>query len=115
MENITKIKEDDVIVVKVNGNIQHLDTPNFEKELEKILEENYYKIVVDLTNVKHVSSSALGILISLIRKVKRKNGDIRLVVTEDEVLRVLQITLLNRVFQIFGTSKEAVDSFKKQK
>ncbi len=47
------------------------------------------------------------------RRVKRKGGDIRLVITENEVLRVMQITLLNRVFQIFGTLPEAIESFKK--
>jgi anti-anti-sigma factor len=111
MESITREKKEDIVILKVKGSIQHSDTPNFEKELEKLLEENLFKIIIDLTNVKHICSSALGILIAMERKVKRKGGDIRLVITETEVLRVLQITLLNRVFQIYGTLKEAIESF----
>jgi anti-anti-sigma factor len=113
MESITKEKKDNITILKVKGNIQHTDTPTFEKELEKLLEENVLKIIIDLTNVKLVSSSALGTLIAMQRRVKRKGGDIRLVITENEVLRVMQITLLNRVFQIFGTLPEAIESFKK--
>ncbi|GIX42317.1 MAG: hypothetical protein KatS3mg129_2050 [Leptospiraceae bacterium] len=113
MESITREKKDDVIILKVKGNIQHTDTPNFEKELEKLLEENAIKIIIDLSNVKHVCSSALGSLIAIERRIKRKGGDIRLVITENEVLRVMQITLLNRVFQIFDTIQEAIESFKK--
>ncbi|MCS7204530.1 MAG: STAS domain-containing protein [Leptospiraceae bacterium] len=115
MESITKSKDGDVIILKVKGNIQHIDTPNFEKQLEEVLKENNFKIVIDLSNIKHVSSSALGILIAMERKVKRKNGDIRLVITEPEVQRVLQITLLNRIFQIYSNVSDAVESFKMMK
>jgi len=113
MESIAKEKKEDITILKVKGNIQHTDTPNFEKELESLLEENVIKIIIDLTNVKLVSSSALGTLIAMQRRIKRKGGDIRLVITENEVLRVMQITLLNRVFQIFGTLADAIESFKK--
>ncbi|MFN3604939.1 MAG: STAS domain-containing protein [Leptonema sp. (in: bacteria)] len=116
MESFTKSKQDDVIIVKIKGGIQHSDTPNFEKELESIiLEQNLYKIIVDLTNVNHISSSALGVLIAMERKLKRKNGDIRLVITEPEILKVMQITLLDRVFQIYNNSQDAIHSFKNLK
>lgn len=111
MESIVRNKQNDIIILKIKGNIQHTDTPNFEKELEKLLEENVIKIIIDLSNIKHVSSSALGTLIAMERKVKRKNGDIRLVITEQEVLRIMQITLLNRVFHIYNNIQDAINSF----
>lgn len=113
MEAISRNKQDDIIILKFKGNIQHSDTPNFEKELENvILEQNLYKIILDLTSVNHICSSALGILIAMERKIKRKNGDIRLVITEPDVLKVMQITLLDRVFQIYSNLQEALNSFK---
>ncbi len=115
MESISKSKLGEIVILKVTGSIQHTDTPVFEKELEKILEENLIKVIIDLTNVKHVCSSTLGTLIAMERKIKRKNGDIRLVITEQEILRIMQITLLNRVFQIFNNLQDAIDSFKKIK
>lgn len=116
MDSISKSKQEDIIILKFKGSIQHSDTPNFEKEIENvILEQNLYKIILDLSLVNHISSSALGSLIAMERKIKRKNGDIRLVITEPEVLRIMQITLLNRVFQIFSNVQDAIQSYKNLK
>ncbi len=111
MESVSKSKKDDIVVLKIKGGIHHIDTPSFEKELVSVIEERNYKIVLDLTQTEYLCSSSLGVLISLERKIKRKGGDIRLVIIKAEILKVLQITLLNKVFRIFSSLEEAIKSF----
>jgi anti-anti-sigma factor len=95
----------------VKGSIQHTDTPVFEKELDRTLEAGGRLIVLDLTSVAHICSSALGALISLKRRIRRYEGDVRIATTSGEVLRVLHITLLDRVFQVFENVDAAVNSY----
>ncbi len=111
MDSISRHRKGDVDILTVKGNIQHTDSPAFEKELERTLEQGSFNVVLDLTGVQHVCSSALGALISIKRRIRRHDGDIRIVTTAADILRVLQITLLDRVFLVFDNVDAAVHSF----
>jgi anti-sigma B factor antagonist len=68
------------------------------------------KFVLDFSNVGHLSSSALGILITLAKRVREKAGQLRLCGIQPALLEVFMITRLNEIFQIYPSRQEAVDS-----
>ena len=65
------------------------------------------RIVVDFTNVGHMSSSALGMLITLHKRVREKDGQLRLCNIHPSIYEVFTITRLNEVFQICDSRDEA--------
>lgn len=111
MESISRSRKGDIDILTVTGNIQHTDTPPFEREVDEAIEQGSRFIVLDLARVHHISSSALGSLVSLKRRLRRTEGDIRIVSVPGDVLRVLQITLLDRVFLVYDNVDAAVHSF----
>lgn len=111
MDSISRNRKGDVDILTVKGNIQHTDSHVFEKELERTLEQGNRLIVLDLTAVEHICSSALGALIAVKRRIRRYEGDVRIVAKAGDVLRVLQITLLDRVFLVFDNLDAAVHSY----
>ena len=68
------------------------------------------KFVLDFGNVAHLSSSALGILITLSKRVREKGGQLRLCGIQPALLEVFTITRLNEIFQILPTRQEAIES-----
>jgi anti-sigma B factor antagonist len=64
-----------------------------------------------MTDVKMVSSTGIGILISGFTTLKNAGGDLKLVHISDNVKGVLNITKLNQVFHIYNNVEEAVNSF----
>jgi anti-anti-sigma factor len=52
-------------------------------------------------------------MVSLVKGLREKKGDIKLVALTDDVRSIFQITRLDRIFQIFDTVQEAVESFYK--
>jgi len=70
------------------------------------------KYVIDFANVSHMSSSALGMLITLSKRVREKKGQLRLCNIQPAIYEVFAITRLNEVFSIFPTRQEATDSLK---
>jgi anti-sigma B factor antagonist len=67
-------------------------------------------LVLDLENVRFLSSAAINKLIVLDKRVKSSGGEIRLVNLRPEVRDVFAITNLDRVFKIFDDPTEALQS-----
>ena len=58
-----------------------------------------------MINVKHICSSALGALVAIKRKIKDNEGDIKLVIVNENLLRLFQTTMLDKVFEIFDSRR----------
>jgi len=111
MDSISRNRKGDVDILTVKGNIPHADSPAFESALADAVENGSSLLVLDFSATAHVCSSALGALISAKRRIRRREGDIRIVVQSGEVERILKITLLDRVFMLFDNVDAAVRSF----
>lgn len=68
------------------------------------------KVIISFAAVDHLSSAALGTLITISHKVKQKNGQLRLSDINPQIYEVFLITKLNKLFKIYPTAKEAWDS-----
>lgn len=71
----------------------------------------YPKILLDFTNVDHLSSAALGMLINANNRLRLRNGQLRLCKIRPQILEVFAITKLNKLFRILTTREEAFESF----
>lgn len=67
------------------------------------------KIVLDFTNVDYLSSAALGKLITLDKKVKAAQGQLRLCCIHPDIYEVFEITRLNKIFDIRADLDEALE------
>ena len=72
--------------------------------------EDRPRIIISFAAVDHLSSAALGTLITINNKIKQKSGQLRLSDINPQIYEVFTITKLNKLFRIYGTLKEAQDS-----
>lgn len=70
------------------------------------LNEGIKRVVIDLKNLRYMSSSGLGLLITLLTKIKNVGGDLELMDPSEHVKKLLIITKLNEVFNIVHSSTE---------
>ena len=75
-----------------------------------IAEPGTPKLVLDFTNVSHMSSSALGMLITLHKRIRDKNGQLRLCCIQPAIFEVFVITRLNEILKISNSPAEAVET-----
>jgi anti-sigma B factor antagonist len=71
------------------------------------------QFVLDFDNVEYLSSSALGMLISLQKKVALKSGRLKLSGIKDSIMEVFRITKLDEVFDIYKNDAAAVEAFQR--
>jgi anti-sigma B factor antagonist len=69
------------------------------------------KVLLDFSNVDHLSSAALGMLINANNRIKQKNGQLRLASIKPQIFEVFVITKLNKLFKILPNREEALASY----
>jgi anti-sigma B factor antagonist len=107
-------KEDGVTQVEfVDRNI--LDEANIQRIGEEISEiidgDTQPKLLISFSNVDHLSSAALGTLITIHNRLKQKGGQLRLANIDPQIYEVFMITKLNKLFDIHETTDGAIESF----
>ncbi len=68
------------------------------------------RILISFENVDHLSSAALGTLITINNKIREKDGKLRLADIDRQIYEVFVITKLNKLFEIHETSEQAIAS-----
>ena len=101
---------EDTGVVTVVGELDIYTAPQLKECLLGLLDEGVTRLVVDLTAVTFIDSTALGVLIGGVRRVNDVDGAMALVASSRPVARVLTITGLDRVFAIRDTREAALAS-----
>ncbi|MFO0827871.1 MAG: STAS domain-containing protein [Phycisphaerales bacterium] len=69
------------------------------------------KLLISFKGVEHLSSAALGTLITVNNRVKGKDGQLRLSDIDPQIYEVFVITKLNRLFHIHDSAEKALASF----
>jgi len=72
------------------------------------------KMVLDFAAVSHMSSSALGMLITLHKRIRERAGQLRLCAIQPAIYEIFVITRLNEILKIHANQQEALDSLKTQ-
>ena len=84
-------------------------TQKVGKELYDLVEGGvHHKVVLDFDNVRFLSSQTLGVLLTLRRKADKANVKVVLSRIRTELLRVFEITNLDKLFAFFDNIEDAV-------
>ena len=97
-------------IVSLSGEVDIYTAPQFKECMLELIDTGVERLVVDLSDVTFIDSTALGVLIGGVRRVHTAGGAMALVVTSRAVERVLSITGLDRVFTIHATREAAFES-----
>ena len=102
----------DVAVLHLQGKIMGgPDATSLHEKLHELIDSGKLSVVVDLEGVAWMNSSGLGILIGGLSALRKSGGDLRLSRVTEKIEEVLRITKLDRVFDIYGNTEDAVASY----
>ncbi|NBB95502.1 MAG: anti-sigma factor antagonist [Planctomycetes bacterium] len=100
--------QDKTAIVDCSGEIDLHRSSGFQKELMTILHETPQKMVINLSDVSYMDSSGVASLVKLLSRTRSSGTDLCLLSPTPKVMSVLQITLLDSVFDICESEEEAV-------
>ena len=110
--NLDIVTQDNLAIVRVNElELTSGKSPKLKTELLKLVSEGYINILVNLGMVSFIDSSGLSALLFGRRQVVPLYGALKLSCLSDNVMAMIKIAQLDRVFDIFDTEDEAIESF----
>lgn len=81
-----------------------------KSELAKLFDAGKSLVVVDMKEVRFIDSSGLGALVSGFKNASSRQASLKLSGLQSQVKSMFELTRLHRVFDIYSTVDEALDS-----
>lgn len=91
---------DDVALITVGGEIDVHTAPRLRELLVDAVNDGARRLIVDLTQVELLDSTALGVLVGGLKRIRSVEGDLVLVGAGERLLKIFRITRLTEVFPI---------------
>ncbi|HML75602.1 MAG TPA: STAS domain-containing protein [Anaerohalosphaeraceae bacterium] len=105
----------DSVAVAVPTDAKILDEDQIqalEKTFMPLIEQtNGIRLLIDFSNVQFLTSSVLGLLIRINRKVLQSEGRLRLCCIDPKILEIFKITRLDKVFELYQDRQQALEGF----
>jgi len=104
----------DVSLLSLNGKMMGgSEVTDIHMAIKDNLDKSINHIVFDLSAVDWMGSVGVGIIICCLTTVRNAGGDLKLSGLSEKVVKILEITKLENVFEVYDNSKQAVASFSK--
>ena len=103
---------DGIQFIKLEGSVLQSESVRIDRYFSEILASDSKNVIVDLTEANHISSAVLGQLVFIRKKLQKESGDIKLIITDEDLQELFDLTVLNKVFEIFQSTDRAIESYK---
>ena len=99
------------MVIKLPEHVRAKEARSFMRALQPELRRDRPRVVVDMSAVKDMDTTALDVLLECMSQVARRDGAVKLAGISPEAATVLELTRMDQIFEMFPTVSEAASSF----
>jgi anti-sigma B factor antagonist len=99
----------DLLVVAVTGELDLFTAPDLKERLMAAIEDGARGLVVDLAQTTSIDSTALGVLVAAMKRLRLHGGELAVVCSDPEIVRTFEITGLDEVFPVLEDRDAALE------
>ena len=107
--------ETSAVVIEVKGEITFENSDLLREKINELTDLGKNKLIIDLANLKYMSSAGMGVLVHGLKKTRQGQGDLFLVNLNAKMRRVFLITQFTHHFSVFQTLEEALQKFQAER
>ena len=102
----------DVTILRLKGRLE-LDDGDLilRSHVDGLVAQGRVNVVLDMTDVTRMDSAGIGMLVGKYMTVKNRGGMLRLLHLTDRTSRLLHVTRLETVFEIFEDEQTVIKAF----
>jgi anti-sigma B factor antagonist len=98
----------DLLLVTLAGDlVGGFETERLYREVDEAIEGGHKRCVVDLSGVRFLNSTGIGLLMTLLAKFRNRGGDLAIMRPAEQLKKLLIITKLEAIFQSVEHPDEA--------
>jgi anti-sigma B factor antagonist len=92
----------DETTLHIEGTLDAVSAPELRAVVDALVAEQRRSITVELSNLRLIDSSGVGVIVSLFKRVRAYNGDVRIQGLRDQPKAIFKLLRLDRVFPAAG-------------
>lgn len=100
-----------VIVMELPETLNHVEVKYFLNELQPLLEVERPSLVLDCSQIQHMDSAGVEMLLHCLEQAMKRDGDLKLAAVSPASSVILELMRVDRLFEVFETTEAAVRSF----
>ena len=104
-------KENDVVIVAMEGEINVTNANGVREALTKLLAQGERKFLIDFKLVDFVDSSGLAVLIEMVQKLSKVNGKLRVFNVKSKIREIFEIVKIHKLISIHDDRAAALKDF----
>ena len=114
--NLTHSLVDNILFARLQGDL--IGSPDSQQLVEVVNQSINDSVVlgaIDLSKVRFINSSGIGVLVSLLTKFRNRGGEMVLINPSEHIRKLLIITKLNAIFTVTEDDAQAINILKESK
>jgi anti-sigma B factor antagonist len=92
--------------------LNYAEGKKFCAELQPLLEVHRPRIVLDCSQIQHMDSAGIEILLECMSEAMKADGDVKLAAVSPASAAIMELMRVDRLFEVFDTTDEAARSFR---
>jgi len=100
-----------VYLITVGGELDMKASPKLRRTIDHALENEISLLVVDLTDATFIDSTGIGALVAALKRLTTEGGSLEIACSEPNLLRIFELTGLDRLLSIHPSRREALGAF----
>lgn len=108
-------RTENVPVVSLSGDVDSYTCDKLRETIIELLSQGDSRVVISMGRVNYIDSAGLGTLVGGLRRVHERDGGLAISNASPQIRRVLSITGLSKVFDVYETDVEAARSLQRDK
>jgi len=97
------------LIVKLSGELDHHTSESLRNKIDQHYSaHNLSNIIFDLTDLKFMDSSGIGLIMGRYKMCKERNGSVSIVSTSPYINRILKMSGIYKIIKVFSTLDDAI-------
>lgn len=103
-------ERDGVMIIKLRGQLTLEFISRLKANFNSLAETPAQQIVLELSTLEQIDSSGLGVILSLLKRIRAQKGDVKLVRLHGQPQEIFRLLRLDRIFEVFDDVEAAIHS-----
>ena len=98
-------------VIEVGGEVDVYTAPKLRESIVTAVDGGHNRLIVDVEQVDFLDSTGLGVLVGSLKRVRAEGGSLDIVCTHERILKIFDITGLDKVFGLHTSVDAAIAAY----
>lgn len=95
----------------IKGKLDISNTRDIYIIFKSLIDGGAKKIIFNAGPLDYIDSSGIGMLVNIAKNIRNNGGDIAIVGTNEEILKIFKLVNLQNFLKMFDTEEQAINHF----